>query len=550
MLAQLKIVNYAIIDHLDIPFHKGMTAITGETGAGKSIILGALGLALGERVDTSVLKNNQEKCIIEATFDLKNISLTSFFQKHELDYEPQTILRREISAQGKSRAFVNDTPVSLNVLKELSENLIDVHSQHQTLLLNKEQFQLGVIDTFAKNEKEKKEYEQQYKSYNALQQKFQKLKEDELKLKSDVEFFEFQLKELREVPLDEINEEELLKQLDDLNNAEDIKASAIAINEGLEGDSGVLTILYALQQEVERGGGTKNDRIKELVERIKTLVIEAKDIAEEATDIEGDIVFDDELSIKIAEQVNQLKSLHKKHFTTEIGELIAIRDELDEKVSFAKSYDTELVKLENELVKQEKELNKLAQNLTKTRQAVSGAIAQEVERLLAELSMGDATFVIEIEPLQQYTKDGKDKVTFAFSANKGMPTNSIDKVASGGELSRLMLCIKKVLAESKNLPTIIFDEIDTGVSGEVAFKMGELMKAIANSTQVFAITHLPQIATKGQQHYFVYKKEAEGRTVTKMKLLTHDERIRATASMLSGSQVTDEAIKNAERLLG
>lgn len=548
MLSQLKIVNYAIIDEMNIQFYKGMTVITGETGAGKSIILGALGLTLGDRVDTSVLKNNQSKCVIEATFDLSEIPIKDFFIQHDIDFETHTILRREISVQGKSRAFVNDTPVALSVLKQLSEKLIDVHSQHQTLLLNKDKFQLNVIDSVAANHDLLEQYSKSYDQYKSLVKKFNQLVEDEQKLKNDLDYFQLQLKELTEVDLENINEQELIQQLDDLNNAEDIKSAAISISRAFEDDNGLLNILYSLQQQMDRAGG-KNIRLQQLYERIKSIVIEAKDISEEAISIENDVILDEELAFKVSETVNQIKRLHQKYLTTETSQLIEIKNELEEKVAVAKSFDDELAKIQKEINGCKEELNMLAKKISESRAKVIPLITSKIEAFLKMLGMEGAKFEIKQLRLNDFSKEGVDKVDFYFSANKGMPANLIDKVASGGELSRLMLCIKRIMANSKKLPSIIFDEIDTGVSGEVAFKMGEMMQSIALSTQVFTITHLPQVASKGHEHYFVYKKELDNRTVTKIKHLTKEERIRATASMLSGSQVTDEAIRNAEKLL-
>lgn len=548
MLSKINISNYALIDSLAIDFNAGMTSITGETGAGKSIILGALGLTLGDRLDTAAVRNNEKKCIIESTFSIQNLQLKAFFDKHDLDFENESILRREITTSGKSRAFINDTPVSLAILKELSSQLIDVHSQNQTLLLNDERFQLSIIDSLAKNDVLKNDYLQLFKAYKALLNELNSLKEDELKLKSDLDYFTFQLNELKSIQLDTINEKELEQELDLLANAGDVKENMDQVVASLEHEEGVIVQLNEIHNMLDKYGAG-NTKLEELSTRINSVKIELDDILAETQDFNDAISLDPEKLETVSEQVSVLKRLHQKHFTNSIEELIKTRDELEEKVGLVNSFDAEIEKRTLALEQVKEKLSKKAHTITKGRKSVAPKLIKEINSLLTLLSMPNATIEINFEKKKGFSPSGIDQVELTFSANKGMPHQPIYKVASGGELSRLMLCIKKVLAENKQLPTIIFDEIDTGVSGDVADKMGELMKEISKSTQIFSITHLPQIASKGTNHCFVYKEDKAGKTYTNIKALTPSERVEELAKMLSGSTVTDAALENAKMLL-
>lgn len=548
MLSKIKIKNYALINELEVSFDKGFSSITGETGAGKSIILGALGLTLGQRVDTSVLKDTESKCIIETWFNIKSLNLKSFFKENELDFEDETILRREILPSGKSRAFVNDTPVSLIVLKSLSENLIDVHSQHQTLLLNDSQFQLKLVDTNANNGALQNNYGSFFSQYTEINKELEALKAQEQKLKADSDYFQFQYNELEVVDLENIEEEELQEELDLLNNAEEIKynfTNSIAL---LDDENGIVSQLKETENLLLKISSTSN-KTKEIQERLSSLLIELQDVQNEIEETNEEVVFDQERINLLTEKLNALNSLHQKHRTNSVEELIEIKNKLEENLLLVNNFDNEIEKLEEQKASILKELSSASVLLSKSRKKVVSTIEKEMKTMLGELAMVDAELKIEITDKPAYTSSGKDMVTFLFKANKGGAFNAIQKVASGGELSRLMLCIKTNLASKKQLPTLIFDEIDTGVSGDIASKMGDMMSKIGKSTQVISITHLPQIAGKGNSHYKVYK-EVEGETtLTKMQKLSDETRVVELAKMLSGASITDAALANAKTLL-
>ena len=548
MLSKIKIKNYALINKLEVSFDKGFSSITGETGAGKSIILGALGLTLGQRVDTTVLKDTESKCIIETWFNIKNLNLNSFFSENELDYEDETILRREILPSGKSRAFVNDTPVSLLVLKSLSENLIDVHSQHQTLLLNDSHFQLKLIDTNANNSGLLTTYYTFYKQFTLVSNELETLKNQEQKLKSDSDYFQFQYNELEVVGLENIDENDLQEELDLLNNAEEIKFNFTNTIDLLDSDNGIISKLKEVENSLMKISSTSN-KTKEIQERLSSILIDLQDVQNEIEETDEEVVFDQERINLLTEKLNVINNLHQKHNTNSVSELIEIKEKIENNLLLVNNFEIEIEKLEAQKVSILKELNSASTLLSKSRKSVVASIEKEMKEMLSELAMKDAELKIEITEKDTYSFSGKDQVNFLFKANKGGSFNAIQKVASGGELSRLMLCIKTNLASKKQLPTLIFDEIDTGVSGDIASKMGDMMNNIGESTQVISITHLPQIAGKGNSHYKVYK-EVEGETThTKMQKLTNETRIVELAKMLSGASVTDAALANAKTLL-
>ena len=548
MLSKIKIKNYALINKLEVSFDKGFSSITGETGAGKSIILGALGLTLGQRVDTTVLKDTESKCIIETWFNIKNLNLNSFFSENELDYEDETILRREILPSGKSRAFVNDTPVSLLVLKSLSENLIDVHSQHQTLLLNDSHFQLKLIDTNANNSGLFTTYSTFYKQFTLVSNELETLKNQEQKLKSDSDYFQFQYNELEIVGLENIDENDLQEELDLLNNAEEIKFNFTNTIDLLDSDNGIISKLKEVENSLMKISSTSN-KTKEIQERLSSILIDLQDVQNEIEETDEEVIFDQERINLLTEKLNVINNLHQKHSTNSVSELIEIKEKIENNLLLVNNFEIEIEKLEAQKVSILKELNSASTLLSKSRKSVVASIEKEMKEMLSELAMKDAELKIEITEKDTYSFSGKDQVNFLFKANKGGSFNAIQKVASGGELSRLMLCIKTNLASKKQLPTLIFDEIDTGVSGDIASKMGDMMNKIGESTQVISITHLPQIAGKGNSHYKVYK-EVEGETThTKMQKLTNETRIVELAKMLSGASVTDAALANAKTLL-
>ena len=548
MLSKIKIKNYALIDELEIVFGSGFSTITGETGAGKSIILGALGLTLGERVDNSSLNNSDTKCVIETWFQIKELKLQQFFVSNELDYESETILRREILPSGKSRAFINDTPVSLSILKELSERLIDVHSQHQTLMLNSNEYQLSVVDANAKNEELKSQYKELFSEYKIVSKELSLLKEQEAKLKADLDYFQFQFDELDSLKLDNLDENSIKEELDLLNNAESIKASFNKAFELLDNELGAISQLKQAEHELSLVAKSSK-KLEELYERFNSALIEIEDVKTEIESTSEEVVFDENRIEELTDILNGLISVHQKHRTSSVTELIEVRDKIESNLLLASNFDSEIEKLENTRQITLNNLGIVGKRLTESREKVFSKIKKNVNSMLADLGMQHAEIQLTNETTVEPTSNGFDSIQFLFRANKGGTFNAISKVASGGELSRLMLSIKTNLATKNKLPTLIFDEIDTGVSGDVASKMGEMMKRIGATSQVISITHLPQIASKGNSHYKVFKQEIGETTVTQMEKLDYDSRVVELAKMLSGVSVSDAALENAKTLL-
>lgn len=548
MLSKIKIKNYALINELEINLHSGFSAITGETGAGKSIILGALGLTLGDRVEGSVLNQDSEKCVIESWFEISELNLQHFFVLHELDYESETILRREVLPSGKSRAFVNDTPVSLSILKQLSEKLIDVHSQHQTLLLNTSEYQLGIVDANAKNESLRTAFLEEFGKYKKLKTALEELQEQESKLKADLDYYQFQFDELAAINLEEIHEEEMQEELDLLNNAEYIKVSFNKAFELLDNEMGIISQLQEVSHSLS-SVSESSKKTKEIFERIHSTLIELEDIKSEIEETNEEIVFDSDRIEVLSETLNLLQASYQKHRTDSVQELIKKRESIEANLMLASNFDEEIQKLSTQLNDQQLVLQEVGKKLSKSRTSVCPSIETEINEMLDGLGMKDAQVQFLFEKRKEFSPHGMDSVQIFFKANKGGSFNPIAKVASGGELSRLMLCIKTNLAQKKHLPSLIFDEIDTGVSGDIASKMAEMMKRISANSQVLAITHLPQIASKGDAHYKVYKTTDEHSTFTKMKELTADSRVVEIAKMLSGSKISQAALENAKTLL-
>jgi DNA repair protein RecN (Recombination protein N) len=548
VLSKIKIKNYALINELEINFHSGFSVITGETGAGKSIILGALGLTLGDRVEGSVLNQDSEKCVIESWFEISELNLQHFFVLHELDYESETILRREVLPSGKSRAFVNDTPVSLSILKQLSEKLIDVHSQHQTLLLNTSEYQLGIVDANAKNESLRTEFLEEFGKYKKLKSALEELQEQESKLKADLDYYQFQFDELAALNLEQIHEEEMQEELDLLNNAEYIKVSFNKAFELLDNEMGIISQLQEVSHSLS-SVSESSKKTKEIFERIHSTLIELEDIKSEIEETNEEIVFDSDRIEVLSETLNLLQASYKKHRTDSVQELIEKRENIEANLMLASNFDEEIQKLSSQLNDQQLVLQEVGKKLSKSRTSVCPSIETEINEMLDGLGMKDAQVQFLCEKRKEFSPHGMDTVQILFKANKGGSFNPIAKVASGGELSRLMLCIKTNLAQKKHLPSLIFDEIDTGVSGDIASKMAEMMKRISANSQVLAITHLPQIASKGDAHYKVYKTTDEHSTFTKMKELTADSRVVEIAKMLSGSKISEAALENAKTLL-
>ncbi|SNR15540.1 DNA repair protein RecN [Tenacibaculum jejuense] len=549
MLAKLFIQNYALIDKLSIDFTEGLSIITGETGSGKSILLGALGLVLGNRADLSSLKNNDTKCIIEAEFNLAAYKLERFFSKNDLDYEENTIIRREILPSGKSRAFVNDTPVNLSNLSQLKSKLIDIHSQHQTLQLSDVDFQFSILDALAKNDKKIASYKRGLKQYNVLVSELKKLKENQQQEQQQYEYNLHLFKELEEADFKSNEQDELEKKLDVLNNVEDIKVSlseAIQITTGEE--FGVQNLLNSLENSIQKISGFSKE-YETLHQRITSVKIEIDDIVTEIENSNEIVEFNPVELETINDRLQLLYSLQKKHQVATIDELLVIYEGLAEKVNSVENASEIITNKQKEIDEVAEKLDSVAKLITEAREKAIPKLKKELEFLLSELGMPNATFSIAVQPTEKYQSNGKDELQFLFSANKGGNYGELKKVASGGELSRIMLSVKKILSQNTKLPTIIFDEIDTGVSGEVSNKIADIMQKMGNYMQVIAITHLPQIASKGISHFKVYKEEVDGITSSNLKQLTKEERIVEIAEMLSGKDISDSALIHAKELL-
>jgi DNA repair protein RecN (Recombination protein N) len=549
LLHHLTIQNYALIDELSISFSDGLSIITGETGSGKSILLGALGLVLGNRADLGSLKSNESKCIIEAEFDLSAYMLQGFFEENDLDYEDKTIIRREILPSGKSRAFVNDTPVNLSSLSELKSRLVNIHSQHQTLQLSDSSFQFSVIDALAKNDKRVASYKRGLRKYNKLVKELRLLEENQEREKQQYEYNLHLFKELEEADLKENEQEELEAKLDVLNNVEDIKinlseALQITTNE----EVGAQNLLYSLENTLQKISAFSKE-YEELYNRVSSIKIELDDVAVELERSNETVDFNpNELEI-VNERLQLIYSLQKKHQVSTLTELTQIHEELSQKVSSVENASEIIDKKQQEVDDVAKKLDEVALLISNQRSKAIPKLKKELEFLLSELGMPNARFSIEITPSENYLTNGKDELAFLFSANKGGNFGELKKVASGGELSRIMLSIKKILSENTKLPTIIFDEIDTGVSGEVSNKIANIMQQMSQYMQVIAITHLPQIASKGKSHYKVFKEDKNGVTASNLKLLSTDERIVEIAEMLSGKDISESALTHAKELL-
>lgn len=549
MLTLLSIKNYALINELHIDFQSGLSIITGETGAGKSILLGALGLVLGNRADSSTLKDNSNKCVVEAQLRINQYNLESFFESQDLDYESNTIIRREILPSGKSRAFVNDTPVTLSVLSELKSKLIDVHSQHQTLQLSDQQFQFQLLDAFAKNDTKLDSYKRGLQQYHKAKKKLDELLQDQREANQQYDYNLHLYNELVEANLIEDEQLELEEQLEKINNVEDIKLNlSEALQITLDDNIGVQTLLNTLENNLNKISSYSKE-YHELASRVTSVKIELDDIAKELESANENIDFDPAKAEQLNDRLQLLYNLQKKHYVASNAELLQIQEELSEKVAVVENAEQFLLDQEKEVEEIATKLDDLALAISKARKSIIPKLSKQLESILIDLGMSQARFSFEIHPSGQYFKNGKDELSFLFSANKGGQFGELKKVASGGELSRIMLAIKKVMSENSQLPTIIFDEIDTGVSGEISNKMANIMHQMSQKMQVITITHLPQIAAKGNQHYKVYKEESADTTITNLKQLSEDERIVEIAEMLSGKNISDSAITHARELL-
>lgn len=549
MLSTLSIKNYALIDNLNVKFSSGFTIITGETGAGKSILLGGLSLVLGKRADLGSLKDKDVKCVIEAEFSIANYKLQSFFKTHDLDYDDATIIRREILPSGKSRAFINDTPINLAVLSDLGGQLIDVHSQHQTLQLANSNFQMRVIDALAQNKELLERYSKGLTLHKQTSKELSELIEFQNNSNKEHDYNSFLLKELQETTLVAGAQEELETQYEQLSNIENILEQLSKANQLLSDEQvGVMNLLSELKQVSNRLSGF-GKVYEPLHERVQSVFIELEDVSNELQNLHENAEANPQELARISGQLQVLFDLQKKHSVSSINELIEIRDVLAQKVNATENIEADIASKEEALQKIEGQLNKLCEVVRNRRRQVVPKLKEHLEKNLATLGMPNSSFKIELSEADVFKSNGKDELLFQFSANRGTDYGDLKKVASGGELSRIMLTIKAILAKFEHLPTMMFDEIDTGVSGEISKRMGDIMHFMSKHMQVFSITHLPQVASKGDSHFKVYKTDDGVTTHTQMKPLNDDERVVELAEMLGGKELTDSALAHAKQLL-
>lgn len=551
MLRSLYIQNYALIEQLNIDFERGFSVITGETGAGKSIILGAIGLLLGQRADVKAIRSGASKCVIEACFDVSNYRMQAFFEENELEYEDECILRRELYASGKSRAFINDTPAQLSQMKELGELLIDVHSQHQNLLLNKEGFQLNVLDLLAHDEALLSDYQAVYKQWKEAQVDLQRLLERVARDKADEDYIRFQWEQLDEAHLSADEQRDLEQEAEMLSHAEDIKAGLFRADQLLNNDEGGLLEGVKECAHVLSGLQPVYPAAEDLSARLDSLYIELKDIAQEISGREEQVEFNPARLDEVNERLNLIYSLQQKHRVSTVEELMALCRDYAERLSTITSFDDEVAALRQHCDHLRDEVQRRADALTEARRKAAREVERQMAARLVPLGMPNVRFVVEMGTRKDPGIHGMDTVTFLFSANKNGALQNISSVASGGEIARVMLSVKAMIAGAVKLPTIVFDEIDTGVSGEIADRMADIMQEMAdNGRQVISITHLPQIAARGRVHYKVYKRDNETETNSHIRRLTDEERVEEIAHMLSGAVLTEAALNNARALLG
>ena len=550
MLKNLQIENYALIERLNIDFQRDLSVVTGETGAGKSIILGALGLILGQRADAKVILSNAGKCVVEAVFDVKNYDLNEFFDELEIDYFDECIVRREILESGKSRSFINDTPVNLQQLRDLTSQLIDIHSQHESLLLGNSNFQLKVVDLVAQTSSELSSYQNFYNDYIAKKNQLKTLRENAEKTFAEKDYAQFQFEQLSEAKLIENEQVELENELNLINHSQEICENLTAVSAAFSteqfGAENQLNSALNSIRKVEKYLSKEQN----FSDRIYSLLVDIKDINSEIEQILNNTEFNIERKNFVEERLNLIYSLQQKHRVKTVSELLDLQRDFEQKLLEIENFDEEISKLQKEISDIENNLKSASKILSTKRKSIQNAVKQQVETTLALLGMPNAKFEIAITELENFTSNGADKIEFLFSANKNREPQSISQVASGGELSRLMLIIKSLQISSANLPTIIFDEIDTGISGEIAKKMGEILQQMGANMQVIAITHLPQIASKGKFHYKVFKDETGNITKTNIIQLSENERIEEIAQMISGKNPSETTIKSAKELLG
>jgi DNA repair protein RecN (Recombination protein N) len=549
LLASISIKNYALINELHIDFSSGLSIITGETGAGKSILLGALGLVLGNRADLTTLKNTTRKCVVEAVLSIDKYNLHDFFVREDIDYEINTIIRREILPSGKSRAFVNDTPVTLSVLTRLRSKLIDIHSQHQTLQLSDQQFQFQLLDAFANNESKLASYQTGLVQYTSEKNRLEEIQHAQREANLQYDYNSHLYNELLEANLVEDEQEALEEKLEKINNVEEIKQNlSEALQVSTDDTIGIQNLLYSLESKLTKIAPYSKE-YQELSERISSVKIELDDIVGELETANEQVDFNPSESTQLNDRLQLIYNLQKKHYVNSISELLLIQEELSVKVSATENAEQRLLDQQTIVKEIANKLDAIALKISEARKKITPTVSKQLEAILDNLGMSHARFQIQNTLAENYYKNGKDVLSFLFSANKGGQFGELKKVASGGELSRIMLAIKKVMSENSQLPTIIFDEIDSGVSGEISNKMAHIMSQMSQQMQVITITHLPQIAAKGNQHYKVYKEEVNNTTTTNLKQLSEDERIVEIAEMLSGKNISDSALTHARELL-
>jgi DNA repair protein RecN (Recombination protein N) len=548
MLKQLSIKNYALIQQLEIQPAQTLNIITGETGAGKSIMLGALGLLLGNRAETKVLFDETEKCVIEGLFDVESYGLQALFDENDVDYEGQCLIRREITPAGKSRAFINDTPANLDLLKQIGVKLMDIHSQHDTLQLGSNEYQLGVVDAFAQNKSLVLAYQEHYKSYKKAESAYKKLLSEAESLSKELEYNKFLLEELLKAKLDNLNQQNLEQELEVLENVEEIKTKlALSLQYLTDGEFGAVKSIKSVMVQLNQIGNYA-EKYQNMAVRLQSVSIELADIVKEMEAEEEKLFTDEEKMGQLQEQLSLLYNLQKKHTVATVAELVAIRNELDRKVSLVLNLDGEIASTKQQTEISFAKTKETAKTLRSSRLAALPLIETEINGLLADLGMPNAKVQLKHSEIG-YEMMGNDQIELLFSANKGKKPENLKSVASGGEFSRLMLCVKYILAGKTALPTIIFDEIDTGISGEVAIKVSKMMNKMAERHQLIVITHLPQMASNGEAHYFVYKDNSTDRTVSKVRKLAGEERIHEIAQMIGGANPTQVAYESAKELL-
>ncbi|MEA3495812.1 MAG: DNA repair protein RecN [Bacteroidota bacterium] len=549
MLENLKISNYAIINEIEIDFAKSLNVITGETGAGKSILLGALALILGNRVDKTALHNQNSKCIIEGVFDIQKLDLQNFFDKNDLDYETQTILRREIVPSGKSRAFINDTPVKLDILKELSEKFIDIHSQHQTIRLNDTSFQLSILDAYSGTKKDLSDYKKLFKEYKKFVQKLELLEVEERKAKKDLDYFNFQLEEIEKSGLEDNENEELEKEFLVLSNAEKIRNNINHILYSVDEDEqNILDKINELKSLFSEISGF-DTKIEDFFKRMESVSLELKELSIDLATYKNQVEVDEKRIDEITDRLDLINQLLTKHQFKEVAELNDYANTLRTKIDGITSLEKEISETKNVIESTFGELTEKANLISELRHSHKTSVEEKLVALLQQVGMNNARIEFKLDELEEFNDYGKDRLNIFFSSNTGIPLQPINKVASGGELSRLMLCIKYILVGTALLPTIVFDEIDLGISGEIAIKVGEMLGKLSNNHQVISITHLPQIAAMGKEHFLVYKTTENEQTNTKIKKLNKKEKIGELAKMIGGESAGEKAYQSSKELI-